>query len=230
MEVFLEYALTTSKFAVIILSILILARCLRSMLSEKYESEVWGHLGCEGDSYTLTHWENLIGRSISSDVRLCYPGVSRCHAVLSRNDKGIWKIYDIFSRSGVWVNGVKVGGSGSLVEAGDVHIDRRDLHRGESPLQVGESLPERSLDVGDGVVAGDRVAVKPLQGRLRVETYRLPRESRHLRVAHVQHRLPEDVQHLGVAGLQGQESGGVARLDREEKLLVEPVDSYGDRG
>ena len=35
MEVFLEYALTTSKFAVIILSILILARCLRSMLNEK---------------------------------------------------------------------------------------------------------------------------------------------------------------------------------------------------
>ena len=120
MEVFLDYALTTSKFAVIILSILILARCLRSMLSEKYESEVWGHLGCEGDSYTLTHWENLIGRSISSDVRLCYPGVSRCHAVLSRNDRGIWKIYDIFSRSGVWVNGVKVGGSGSQVVAGDV--------------------------------------------------------------------------------------------------------------
>ena len=120
MEVFLEYVLTTSKFAVIILSILILARCLRSMLNEKYESEVWGHLSCEGDSYTLTHWENLIGRSISSDVRLCYPGVSRCHAVLSRNDKGIWKIYDIYSRSGVWVNGVKVGRSGSLVEAGDV--------------------------------------------------------------------------------------------------------------
>ena len=120
MEVFLDYALTTSKFAVIILSILILARCLRSMLSEKYESEVWGHLGCEGDSYTLTHWENLIGRSISSDVRLCYPGVSRCHAVLSRNDRGIWKIYDIFSRRGVWVNGVTVGGSGSQVVAGDV--------------------------------------------------------------------------------------------------------------
>ncbi len=120
MEVFLEYALTTSKFAVIILSLLILYRCLRSMLSEKYESEIWGRLSCEGDSYTLTHWENLIGRSISSDVRLCYPGVSRCHAVLSRNDKGIWKIYDIFSRSGVWVNGVKVGGSGSQLDTGDI--------------------------------------------------------------------------------------------------------------
>ena len=120
MEVFLEYALTTSKFAVITLSILILARCLRSMLNEKYESEIWGHLSCDGENYTLTHWENLIGKGLSSDVRLCYPGVSRCHAVLSRNDRGEWKIYDIYSRSGVWVNGVKVGGSGAQVDTGDV--------------------------------------------------------------------------------------------------------------
>ena len=120
MEVFLEYTLTTSKFAVIILSILILARCLRSMLNEKYESEIWGHLSCDGENYTLTHWENLIGKGLSSDVRLCYPGVSRCHAVLSRNDRGEWKIYDIYSRSGVWVNGVKVGGSGAQVDTGDV--------------------------------------------------------------------------------------------------------------
>lgn len=120
MEVFLEYALTTSKFAVIILSILILARCLRSMLNEKYESEIWGHLSCDGENYTLTHWENLIGKGLSSDVRLCYPGVSRCHAVLSRNDRGEWKIYDIYSRSGVWVNGVKAGGSGAQVDTGDV--------------------------------------------------------------------------------------------------------------
>ena len=120
MEVFVEYVLTTSKFAVIILSILILYRCLRSMLSEKYESEIWGHYGSHRDSSTPAHWPNLIGRSISSDVRLCYPGVSRCHAVLSRNDRGVWKIYDIFSRSGVWVNGVKVGGSGSQVDTGDI--------------------------------------------------------------------------------------------------------------
>ena len=120
MEVFLDYTLTTSKFAVIILSLLILYRCLRSMLSEKYESEIWGHISCQGESYTLTHWENLIGKGLSSDVRLCYPGVSRCHAVLSRNDRGEWKIYDIYSRSGVWVNGVKVGGSGAQVDTGDV--------------------------------------------------------------------------------------------------------------
>ena len=53
-------------------------------------------------------------------MRLCYPGVSRSHAVLYRNDKGIWKICDIFSKSGVWVNGVKVGSGGGQVRNGDV--------------------------------------------------------------------------------------------------------------
>lgn len=120
MEALTSYALTTSKFLLIFLSLLILVRCLRSLLSEKYEPEIWGHLSCHGEDYPLTHWENLIGRSVSADVRLCYPGVSRSHAVLSRNDKGCWTIYDIFSKGGVWVNGVKVGSSGGQLRTGDV--------------------------------------------------------------------------------------------------------------
>ena len=120
MEALTSYALTTSKFVLILLSLLIFVRCLRSLLSEKYESEIWGRLSCQGESYPLTHWENLIGRSLSADVRLCYPGVSRSHAVLYRNDKGLWKICDIFSKSGVWVNGVKVGSGGGQVRNGDV--------------------------------------------------------------------------------------------------------------
>lgn len=120
MEALTSYALATSKFLLILLSLLILARCLRSLLSEKYESEIWGHLRCHGESYPLTHWENLIGRSVSADVRLCYPGVGRTHAVLSRSDTGLWKICDIFSKNGVWVNGVKVGSAGGQVRNGDV--------------------------------------------------------------------------------------------------------------
>ena len=120
MEALTSYALATSKFLLILLSLLILVRCLRSLLSEKYESEIWGHLSCQGENYPLTHWENLIGRSLSADVRLCYPGISRSHAVLYRNDKGILKLCDIFSKSGVWVNGVKVGSGGGQVRNGDV--------------------------------------------------------------------------------------------------------------
>ena len=120
MEALTSYALTTSKFLLILLSLLILFRCLRSLLSEKYESESWGHLSCHGEDYPLTHWETLIGHSLSADVRLCYPGVSRAHAVICRNDKGQWKICDIFSKNGVWVNGVKVGSAGGLLREGDL--------------------------------------------------------------------------------------------------------------
>ena len=120
MDALTSYALATSKFMLILLSLLILARCLRSLLSEKYESEIWGYLSCHEERYPLTHWENLIGRSVSADVRLCYPGICRSHAVLSRIDRGVWKICDIVSKSGVWVNGVKVGSAGGQVRNGDV--------------------------------------------------------------------------------------------------------------
>ena len=107
-----EYTLAASKYALIILSLVIIVRCIRSMLSDRYEPEVWGYLWHESQTYTLTHWENIIGRTLSCDVRLIYPNVSRTHAVLTRNDKGLWRIYDIFSKGGVWVNGVKAGGRG----------------------------------------------------------------------------------------------------------------------
>ena len=48
------------------------------------------------------------------------PGIGRVHAVLMRSDKGAWRLYDIFSKGGVWVNGVKVGANGVEVRSGDV--------------------------------------------------------------------------------------------------------------
>ncbi len=67
-----EYTLAASKYALIILSLVIIVRCIRSMLSDRYEPEVWGHLWHESRTYTLTHWENIIGRTLSCDVRLIY--------------------------------------------------------------------------------------------------------------------------------------------------------------
>jgi len=119
MDLFAEYMLTTSKYVLIILSLVIMVRCIRSMLSERYEPEVWAYLNHKGTVHTLTHWENIIGRSFSSDLRLASPGVSRVAAVLRRNDKGEWRIFDIFSKGGVWVNGVKSGEKGLAVSHGD---------------------------------------------------------------------------------------------------------------
>ncbi len=120
MEAIIPYLMTISKFVLICTSISILARCIRSMLSERYELETWGYIRAGDKTLPVNHWENIIGRSTGADIRLFGAGISRVHAVLSRNDKGIWKIYDIFSRGGVWVNGEKAGVNGIELSHGDV--------------------------------------------------------------------------------------------------------------
>lgn len=116
----MSYAMTTSKYALILLSAAILIRCIRSMLNERYEPELWGYIRRGRDMLPIYHWENTIGRSRSSDIRIDMPNISRVHAVLSRTDKGAWVLYDIFSKGGVWVNGVKVGINGVMLRSGDV--------------------------------------------------------------------------------------------------------------
>ena len=111
--------LALSKYVLIIISIVILVRCIRSLLSERVEPEIWGYLRYEGQDYPLTHWENLIGRSLSADVRIVAPGVNRSHAVLRRGGSGKWRVYNIFSRGGVWIKNQKAGASGLAVESGD---------------------------------------------------------------------------------------------------------------
>ena len=120
MELLLEYAMTTSKYGIIILSAAILVRCIRSMLNERYEPELWGYIRRGRENLPIYHWENLIGRSRFSDLRVDMPGIGRVHAVLTRSDRGAWRLYDIFSKGGVWVNGVKVGAAGCEVRNGDV--------------------------------------------------------------------------------------------------------------
>ena len=44
MDAFLDYSMTVSKAVLILLSVCILIRCIRSMLSERYESEVWAYI------------------------------------------------------------------------------------------------------------------------------------------------------------------------------------------
>jgi len=112
--------LTASKYVLILLSIAVLVRCLRSMLSEKYESEVWAYLRFGKETLPVSHWENTLGRSAGADVRIDRPGVSRIHAILKRSDRGVWTIYDVFNKNGVWVNGLKVGIQGMNLDSGDV--------------------------------------------------------------------------------------------------------------
>ena len=97
------------RYAAPVLAFIILWRCLKPLLSFKREPEIWAWLYmADGSQHALTHWENVIGRSKSSDVRIDFPTVSRNHAVLTRYDDGSWTVTDANSKGGVFVNGQRV--------------------------------------------------------------------------------------------------------------------------
>ena len=97
------------RYAVPILAAFLLLRCVIPLLTFRREPEIWAWLNLkDGGQIPITHWENIIGRSKSSDVCIQVPTVSRNHAVLTRYDDGSWTISDAGSRDGVLVNGKPV--------------------------------------------------------------------------------------------------------------------------
>ena len=97
------------RYAAPLIAFFLLWRCLKPLMFFKREPEIWAWLYLEdGTKHALTHWENVIGRSRSSDVRIELSSVSRNHAVLTRYDDGSWTITDANSKSGVQVNGSPV--------------------------------------------------------------------------------------------------------------------------
>jgi len=117
---FYTYTLAASKAILILLSFAILLRCLRSMLSEEYDPETWAYLRYGRDRLPVQHWEVIIGRSPDADVYIPEREIARSHAILRRNDLGQWRVYDVFSRGGVWVNNVFVDDDGAEIVSGDV--------------------------------------------------------------------------------------------------------------
>ena len=54
-----------------VLAVLILYRAVRSLLRVPHAPEVWGQLSLpNGTPVLLTHWENILGRGATADVRL----------------------------------------------------------------------------------------------------------------------------------------------------------------
>lgn len=94
------------RWTVPVLAALILLRCTIPLLTYRRKPEIWAWLSMpDGSMVPVTHWENVIGRSRSSDIQINLPTVSRNHAVLTRYDDGSWTISDIHSDSIVRVNG-----------------------------------------------------------------------------------------------------------------------------
>ena len=118
----LSYVTMIIRFVLPALAIVIITRCVRSLLREKSEAENWGYLSLpNGSRIYLNHWENVIGRAKTSDVYMEYPTLSRNHAAVIRDDKGNWLVYDVESTTGVIVNGKKVeGADGVPIKTGDI--------------------------------------------------------------------------------------------------------------
>ena len=116
---FYAYTLAASKAILILLSFAILLRCLRSMLREEYDPATWAYLRYGRDRLPVQHWEVIIGRSPDADVYIPEREIARSHAILRRNDLGQWRVYDVFSRGGVWVNNVFVDDDGTEIVSGD---------------------------------------------------------------------------------------------------------------
>ena len=110
--------LYSGRVFMVLCAVLIIIRCGRSLF-RKPEEELWGHLSMIGGvKYDLHHWENVIGRAKNCDVCVNFPSVSRNHAVLSRNDKGLWQIYPLNTKSGVLINGERHT-EATAVQSGD---------------------------------------------------------------------------------------------------------------
>lgn len=93
------------RWVFIVLVLFILLRSIISLLKSRNPSEVWAYLHVEGgNSVPVTHWENVIGRAKSCDIRIDDPAVSRNHATLSRDAQGQWTIADLDSSNGISIN------------------------------------------------------------------------------------------------------------------------------
>ena len=107
--VYVDVYMGVLRYGAPLVVFILLWRCLMPLMLFKREPEIWAWLElADGTRYPLTHWENVVGRSKSSDIRIDLPTVSRNHAVLTRYDDGSWTIADADSKSGVFVNGTPV--------------------------------------------------------------------------------------------------------------------------
>jgi len=141
LESLFPYFTFLSRFILPILTLIVLSRCLTSLLREKYEPEIWAYLSLPNASrIALYHWENIIGRAKTADVALNYPTLSRNHVALIRDDKAKWTAIDLGSKAGTTLNGKPLQDKtrvkkGDVLGLGGVEVTLLDLKSEELGAQ-----------------------------------------------------------------------------------------------
>lgn len=117
------------RLILIALGVIVLLRCILSLFREKNNKEVWGTLSLpNGTQYEVNHWENVIGRSKSSDIVLDFPSISRSHAAILRDDKGSWTLFPLQSKNGTQLNGQALTESVPLQAADIISLGGLELY------------------------------------------------------------------------------------------------------
>ena len=121
MDALTQGILAVSRWVLPILAIWILLRCVRSMLQESYEPELWARLEfSDGTWADVRHWECIIGRGRGCDIVIPSEHVERTHAALIRSDRGQWRLYDLNSEGGTAKGALRDEGDGLELTDGDI--------------------------------------------------------------------------------------------------------------
>lgn len=100
---------TVFRWIFVVLAAYILLISIVSLLTTRATPEIWGYFMVEdGGNFPITHWENVIGRSRSTDIRIPLRTISNNQALLIRRSEDKWMIKDLGSMNGTKVNGFKL--------------------------------------------------------------------------------------------------------------------------
>lgn len=138
--IFAKYITTTARWIFVALAIYILLKSIMSLLSTRATPEVWGYLYVDGDaSMPITHWENIIGRSSSVDLRLSSNSISNTQALLTRRKDGQWLFKELNSKNGTIINDTQlIPRKKYLINPGD-EITMGEVHCTLATISVEEA-------------------------------------------------------------------------------------------
>ncbi len=127
MDVLARVFLWAMRYAAPVIALSLLLRCAAPLLRFRREPEIWASLTLpNGKRLPVNHWENLIGRSRSSDIVIAVPEVARNHGVLTRYDDGSWTIRGVRKKNKIYVNGrpvlIEVLQDGDVISIGGVEL------------------------------------------------------------------------------------------------------------
>ncbi|MBQ6388590.1 MAG: FtsW/RodA/SpoVE family cell cycle protein [Mogibacterium sp.] len=131
---------TVFRWIFAVLAAYILLISIISLLSTRCTPEIWGYFLVEdGGNFPITHWENVIGRSRSSDICIPLKTMSSSHALLTRKGDDKWLFKDLGSRNGTAINGYPLDPDRRyLISSGD-EIVMGGVHATVAPASLEES-------------------------------------------------------------------------------------------